>query len=336
MSQIVISYRRSDSEAMTGRIHDCLVDHYGEEAVYRDLESVPLGKDYRSHIRGAIRRADLLIAVVGPKWSGPKRGGGKRIKEPKDTVRAEIEAAIEHRVPIIPVLVHDAEMPVAADLPADIREFAYQNAAVIDAGQDFRTHMDRLISQTDRILKHGRAIQPPSLLRSKRLAAVPASYVVVAMVSAACAALLAALWAFAPRHQEAGEQEVSRGAGWAPPPNRGYWKVGDSIVYLEPTATQRQFFFVEPSAEMLQSGAQPGSLLFEGSIQYDATNGDRYLGRLYGYYGKCGPHSYAAEGPVHAGPEVVLTGNAPRYNGNTCEQLDDQKTTLVLQFKERK
>lgn len=229
MSQIVISYRRTDSEAMTGRIHDCLVDHYGEEAVYRDLESVPLGKDYRSQIRGAIRRADLLIAVVGPKWSGPKRGGGKRIKEPQDTVRAEIEAAIEHRVPIIPVLVQNAEMPAASDLPADIRDFAYQNAAVIDAGQDFRTHMDRLIRQTDGILKRGQAMSPASLFRSKRVGVAPVSYV-VAIVIAACAALLAALWAFAPSLRGAG-QDLSRVTSWAPPPNRGYWKETRSFTW---------------------------------------------------------------------------------------------------------
>ena len=119
MPKIVISYRRADSEAMTGRIHDCLVEHYGEESVYRDLESIPPGIDFRSHINEAIHGADVLIVIVGPKWRGPKRGGGSRIKEATDPIRAELEAAMERNIPVVPVLVNDAVMPKASDLPTD-------------------------------------------------------------------------------------------------------------------------------------------------------------------------------------------------------------------------
>ena len=143
MARIVISYRRDDTEAMTGRIYDCLVDHYGEDTVYRDLESIPVGKDYRVDVNEAVRSADLLLVIIGHRWGTGLRHNTVRIKEAGDAVRSEIKAAMDHGVPMIPVLVDDAIMPRAHDLPADIKNFAYNNAATVDAGKDFRVHMER-------------------------------------------------------------------------------------------------------------------------------------------------------------------------------------------------
>lgn len=336
MARIVISYRRSDSEAMTGRIYDCLVDHYGEETVFRDLDSVPVGKDYRRHIQDAIRSADLVLAIVGPKWSSPKRRGGSRIKEAKDTVRAEIEAALERRIPIIPVLVHDAEMPTAGDLPPDIREFAYQNAATVDAGQDFRPHMDRLLSQIDRILRGetAGAVPLPKIWTRGWRVSVPGG-IALALI-AACVAAVFLGWTLTGSSQPEPAQRVSlatQSSDWVPPPNRSYWQLDKSLVYLESAARQREFFFVEPSHDMAEAGAKRGSLLFEGEAD---ANTERYAGRLYAYFGKCGPLPYAAEGPVQPGPEIVLTGKAPRLNEVTCEKIGEEEKTLNLKFKERK
>jgi hypothetical protein len=117
LPKIVISYRRADSEAMTGRIHDCLADHYGWSAVYRDVESIPVSKDFRSHFRDAIQDADLFIAVIGPNWRGARRGHRSRIKEQSDPVRAELQTAMARNIPVIPVLVDGATMPKAEELP---------------------------------------------------------------------------------------------------------------------------------------------------------------------------------------------------------------------------
>src|SRR5215471_2152615 len=116
MSKIVLSYRRSDSEAMTGRIHDYLVEHYGDDFVFMDNHDIPLGVDFRAYISDVIHGADLLLAIVGRKWLG-RRGGGNRIKDERDPVRAELEAAMKAKLPIIPILVDDAGMPKPNDLP---------------------------------------------------------------------------------------------------------------------------------------------------------------------------------------------------------------------------
>src|SRR5262245_28533342 len=152
MPKIVISYRRSDSQAMAGRIFDRLSAHYGEGAVFMDIDAIPFGIDFRKHIAEVLRQCDVLIAVVGPPWLGRRDDGGNRIGEPGDPVRLELEGAIERKIPVIPVLIDDARMPGEAELPDGLKEFSFFNAAPVDSGRDFRSHMDRLIRALDRML----------------------------------------------------------------------------------------------------------------------------------------------------------------------------------------
>ncbi|MFL5064362.1 MAG: toll/interleukin-1 receptor domain-containing protein [Xanthobacteraceae bacterium] len=163
MAKIVISYRRSDSEAMTGRIHDCLVEHYGDDFVFMDTHDIPPGVDFRIYIADVIHGADMLLAIIGRKWLG-RRGRDSRIKDERDPVRAELETAMKGKVPVIPVLVDHALMPKSGDLPDKIKSFSYHNAVMVDAGEDFHVHMDRLIRNMDKILGR-RPILPPDLIR---------------------------------------------------------------------------------------------------------------------------------------------------------------------------
>jgi hypothetical protein len=322
MPKIVISYRRADSEAMAGRIHDCLVEYYGDTSVYRDVESIPPGKDFRLHINEAIHGADVLVVVVGPNWRGPKQGGGSRIKEATDPVRTELETAMERNIPVVPVLVDDAVMPRASDLPTNIRKFSYHNAAIVDAGRDFRVHIDRLIGQMDEILGRKSSIWIDSFGR-RRWAAV--------IALGACLVLLATAWALSPMFRE-----TSPVRSWHPPQNRGYFTVDKSTVYLEPTGDKRQFFYVDVSQEMLERDVLPGTLLFEGRIE-GTGDSQRYVGKIFEYFGRCGSLPYHAEGPVlQPGPRIELIGKAPRVDNATCKKIDEDEKTLLFGFKERK
>ena len=160
MSKIIVSYRRSDSAAITGRIFDRLIDRYGEELVFMDIDRIPFGTDFRHHIQDALRDADVLLAVVGPAWLGKTPDGRSRIQDEADPVRVEIETALRQGLTVIPVLVDNAPMPGAADLPESIRDFAYINAAPIDVGRDFRAHMERLTRSIDGLVGPGKRATP--------------------------------------------------------------------------------------------------------------------------------------------------------------------------------
>lgn len=150
MPKIVISYRRSDSSAIAGRIFDRLAAHYGEDSVFMDVDNIPFGIDFRAHIQEMLIQTDVLLAVIGPNWLGASTAAAVRMQEKTDPVRVEIETAIARNTAIIPVLVDGAKMPDSTAVPAEFGNFAYLNAAEVATGRDFHIHMNRLIGAIDR------------------------------------------------------------------------------------------------------------------------------------------------------------------------------------------
>lgn len=123
MPKIFLCYRRRQSLAHTGRICDRLRDHFGDNDVFMDINSVPPGVDFREYITSSVLQCRVMIVVMGPNWIG-KTGTRRRIDNPKDFVRREVETALERKTPIIPVLVDGARMPKAADLPPSLAVLA--------------------------------------------------------------------------------------------------------------------------------------------------------------------------------------------------------------------
>jgi TIR domain/WD domain, G-beta repeat len=161
MPTIAISYRRADSEAMTGRIFDRLSSHFGKEVIFRDIDSIPPGIDFRIHINEMLRKTNVLLAIVGPAWLGASAGGLERIQQESDAVRVEIETALRRRTPLLPVLIANTTMPSSDQLPPSLKDFAFRNALRVDTGQDFDYHMDRLIRSIETILNQSPK-SPPS------------------------------------------------------------------------------------------------------------------------------------------------------------------------------
>ena len=155
MTKIAISYRRDDSIDITGRIFDRLTSRYGRDAVFRDIDSIPPGRDFREHIQDSLAGSDVLMVVVGPRWFGDERRAKARIYSDTDYVRTELEIALARGIPMIPLLVGGTDMPEPSELPESIREFAYRNAMHIDSGRDFDHHMDGLIRSTEAMLGGG-------------------------------------------------------------------------------------------------------------------------------------------------------------------------------------
>jgi TIR domain len=179
MSKIIISYRRADSAAISGRIFDRLASHYGDDAVFMDVDKIPFGTDFREHIRKVLLEGDILLAVIGPNWLGKGTDGTSRIKDEADPVRVELETALRQKTRLIPVLVDGAAMPSTADLPDALRDLAYLNAAPLDVGRDFRAHMDRLIRSIDEVLGPERS-RPAAARTGKRRSALRVALITIA------------------------------------------------------------------------------------------------------------------------------------------------------------
>ncbi|MGE3154457.1 MAG: SUMF1/EgtB/PvdO family nonheme iron enzyme [Nitrospiraceae bacterium] len=146
MSKILISYRREDSADVTGRMYDRLIQQFDRESVFKDVDSIPLGVDFRTYLDEQVAKCQVFLAVIGRDWMKTKGGKGKsRLEDPRDFVRIEIESALKRGIPLIPVLVGGASIPPAERLPKSIEDLAYRNGIAVRPDPDFHRDMDRLI-----------------------------------------------------------------------------------------------------------------------------------------------------------------------------------------------
>lgn len=139
-----ISYHRADSSDIVGRIYDRLIQRFDKSSIFKDVDSIPLGVDFRKHLSDSVGKCQVFLAVVGKDWlTGPD--GHRRLDETADFVRIEIEAALQRDIPVIPVLVQGAIIPGEDKLPLTVRGLAYRHAISVRPDPDFHRDMDRLI-----------------------------------------------------------------------------------------------------------------------------------------------------------------------------------------------
>jgi len=135
----------------TGRIHDQLKASFGANNVFRDMYNIPAGSDFRSVINEAVGSTDICLVIIGLQWLNVKDAQGKRrLDDPNDFVRIEVESALKNpRTRVIPVLVDNAVMPVADELPDSLAELAYRNAVRVRTDPDFPHDMEILTRQLE-------------------------------------------------------------------------------------------------------------------------------------------------------------------------------------------
>lgn len=133
MAQIFISYRRADSRAMSRRLYDALADHYGARLIFRDSDTIPKGQNFLQIIEQYIIHSKVVLVLIGPDWLDirDETTGARRLDDPEDFVRVEVDLALRHVPKVIPVLLDDTPMPTENDLPRRIAGLAYQNAVQV-------------------------------------------------------------------------------------------------------------------------------------------------------------------------------------------------------------
>ncbi len=125
-ARIVVSYRRGDAAELVHRITERLQDRFGPSTVFLDVGSIHAGDDWAASLEETIAGADLLLVMIGEKWSiapdeAPHLGDAA---EARDVVRWEIETALAKRVGVMPVLLDGAAFPARESLPEPIRRLA--------------------------------------------------------------------------------------------------------------------------------------------------------------------------------------------------------------------
>ena len=158
MAEIFISYRRQDTKAIAGRIFDRLEARFGRDAVFMDIDSIPPGVDFHEWLNENVARAAVVLVLIGHGWIDARdERGHRRLENPNDFVRIEIEAALGRKIPVVPLLIDGAPFPRVDELPASLQPLTRRNAAFLDAGRDFNVHIARLIAGVEAFLNKGKS-----------------------------------------------------------------------------------------------------------------------------------------------------------------------------------
>ena len=130
--KIFINYRRDDSIGMAGRLHDRLVQTFGRDKLFMDVDHIPAGADFVAHLNNQVAECDVVLAIIGPNWLRAKdKAGQRRLHQPDDFVAIEIAAALARDTLVIPVLVDAARMPKESDLPDTLKPLARRQAVEV-------------------------------------------------------------------------------------------------------------------------------------------------------------------------------------------------------------
>jgi hypothetical protein len=150
--RIFISYRRDETAYPAGWLFDRLAQHFGAGQVFKDVDSIELGDDFVQVITKAVGSCDVLLALIGNQWltitDAQER---RRLDDPDDFVRVEIEAALSRNVRIIPILVDGARMPHADELPAGLAGLTRRQALELSPSR-FEYDTSRLLKVLDMTL----------------------------------------------------------------------------------------------------------------------------------------------------------------------------------------
>src|SRR5262245_54075042 len=129
VKMIFINYRRDESMGMAGRLHDRLAQSFGRKNLFLDVDHIPPGVDFVTHLNKQVAACKFFIAVIGPNWLNVRNEmGERRLDDPDDFVTIEIAAALARDIRVIPVLVDGARMQKVEELPKSLKPLVRRQA----------------------------------------------------------------------------------------------------------------------------------------------------------------------------------------------------------------
>src|SRR5271170_4236084 len=95
-SKIFINYRRGDEPGFTQALLGRLEQAFPAERLFIDVDNIPAGEDFVHMLGSQVAQCDVLLAVIGNGWLDAKDArGSRRLDDPHDFVRIEIESALK-------------------------------------------------------------------------------------------------------------------------------------------------------------------------------------------------------------------------------------------------
>ena len=209
--KIFISYRVQDTAGETGRLADALKQHFADDQLFMDIENLEPGADFTQAIDHSLGICEVMLVVIGPRWTGPREGKPSRIYEEDDWVRQEVSTALRRNVRVVPLLVDGGTLPPAEDLPPELQPLLKRQCMEI-SNKRWRYDTEQLAA----FLVNTVGIPPRRSLQRKTLVEAPRknnTWRYVAAGFGLAIALLIGLTMLVPEEQASGPQKESGSGG---------------------------------------------------------------------------------------------------------------------------
>jgi hypothetical protein len=149
---VFLSYRRRDATHFAGRLRETISRDVPQATIFRDIDSIKLGEDFVQVLDQQLDSCRAMIVVIGPDWVGlDEKTGKRRIDDPEDFARLEVEHAIDRKIPLIPVLLDGAQLPDANGLPETLRPIRRRQHIAVD-GQNYSRTVPEISARLKEIL----------------------------------------------------------------------------------------------------------------------------------------------------------------------------------------
>ena len=151
MKKIVVSYRREPDQFVAGHLSRELRSRFGESQVIRDKESIEGGVSWKQYVLNEIDRDTALLVLIGQDWTKARDNSEKRrLDNPDDPIRLEIADAMRDGAAIIPLLLENAQMPAASELPQELATLADLNALKLRDG-DWEVDVAKIVQRLEKL-----------------------------------------------------------------------------------------------------------------------------------------------------------------------------------------
>jgi CHASE2 domain-containing sensor protein len=141
-----ISYRRDQGAFVANSLRNALIERFGTDSVFMDTHTIKPGQEWPREILEYILGASFMLVLIGPYWLEARdSAGGRRLDDPGDWVRLEIEAGLRRPgLAIVPLLFDGAKMPSEQALPESLRPLAQRHAIPL-LGENVNDEIDELV-----------------------------------------------------------------------------------------------------------------------------------------------------------------------------------------------
>lgn len=150
--KIFISFRREDARGHAVHLHADLRRHFGADKVFIATSDIEGGEDFVQILEARLATCEVLVAVIGRQWVDFFNKTERSAIGPTDWVLVEIATALKQQIPIVPVLVDDANFPAEKDLPEALAGFARLQAGRMRDDQ-WDHDLARLVKILRRVVK---------------------------------------------------------------------------------------------------------------------------------------------------------------------------------------